>query len=215
MKRGRTILGLLLIVVAVSGLIFWEVKGRETLLLDTVIVASEEISAGTVISRDLLKAGGVLEESRIQGSLNWDMLHVALGQVALRDIVKNSQLSEEYLTDNDFYLRSSESIFVLHPEWIAMRSSSIRRGDWIDIYENGGYDKIGTYRVAFVKDVNEIEVTDGEGPKESNSLDRTVSSSLINHVEIIANTKEYEKIARSAKKGEAGLLLVQRQEVKK
>ncbi|MFA5636651.1 MAG: hypothetical protein WC977_12215, partial [Anaerovoracaceae bacterium] len=86
MKRSRTILGLLLIVLAVSALIFWEVKGRETLLLDTVIVASEGIPAGTVISRDLLKAGGVLEESRIQGSLNWDMLQVALGQVALRDI---------------------------------------------------------------------------------------------------------------------------------
>ncbi len=215
MKRSRTVLGLLLIVFAVAGLIFWEVKGRETLLLDTVIVASEKIPAGTVISRDLLKGAGVLEESRIQGSLKWDMLHVAIGQVALRDIVENSQLSEEYLADNDFYLRSNESIFVLHPEWIAMRSSAIRRGDWIDIYENSGYYKIGTYRVAFVKDANEIEVTDGEGHKESDSLNRTVSSSLISHVEIIANTKEYERIARSAQNGEAGLLLVQRQVMKK
>ncbi|NLT47162.1 MAG: hypothetical protein GXX92_01995, partial [Clostridiales bacterium] len=131
-----------------------------------------------------------------------------------QDIVENSQISEEFLAESDFYIRSNESIFVLHPEWIAMRSSSIRRGDWIDIYESGSFDKIGSYRVAFVKDANELEVTDGEGAEGSNALDRTVSTSLISHIEIIADMKEYEKIARLAGNNETGLLLVQRQVIK-
>ncbi|NLT47295.1 MAG: hypothetical protein GXX92_02670, partial [Clostridiales bacterium] len=125
MKRSRTVLGLLLIIFAVTGLIFWEVRGRETMLLDTVIVAKERIPAGTLITRDLLSAAGILEENRIQGGLSWDKLHLAIGQVALQDIVENSQISEEFLAESDFYIRSNESIFVLHPEWIAMRSSSI------------------------------------------------------------------------------------------
>lgn len=214
MKRSRTVLGLLLIIFAVAGLIFWEVRGRETMLLDTVIVAKERIPAGTLITRDLLSAAGILEENRIQGGLSWDKLHLAIGQVALQDIVENSQISEEFLAESDFYIRSNESIFVLHPEWIAMRSSSIRRGDWIDIYESGSFDKIGSYRVAFVKDANELEVTDGEGAEGSNALDRTVSTSLISHIEIIADMKEYEKIARLAGNNETGLLLVQRQVIK-
>lgn len=214
MKRSRTVLGLLLIIFAVTGLIFWEVRGRETMLLDTVIVAKERIPAGTLITRDLLSAAGILEENRIQGGLSWDKLHLAIGQVALQDIVENSQISEEFLAESDFYIRSNESIFVLHPEWIAMRSSSIRRGDWIDIYESGSFDKIGSYRVAFVKDANELEVTDGEGAEGSNALDRTVSTSLISHIEIIADMKEYEKIARLAGNNETGLLLVQRQVIK-
>lgn len=214
MKRSRTVLGLLLIIFAVTGLIFWEVRGRETMLLDTVIVAKERIPAGTLITRDLLSAAGILEENRIQGGLSWDKLHLAIGQVALQDIVENSQISEEFLAESDFYIRSNESIFVLHPEWIAMRSSSIRRGDWIDIYESGSFDKIGSYRVAFVKDANELEVTDGEGSEEFNALDRTVSTSLISHIEIIADMKEYEKIARLAGNNETGLLLVQRQVIK-
>ena len=214
MKRSRTVLGLLLIIFAVTGLIFWEVRGRETMLLDTVIVAKERIPAGTLITRDLLSAAGILEENRIQGGLSWDKLHLAIGQVALQDIVENSQISEEFLAESDFYIRSNESIFVLHPEWIAMRSSSIRRGDWIDIYESGSFDKIGSYRVAFVKDANELEVTDGEGAGGSNALDRTVSTSLISHIEIIADMKEYEKIARLAGNNETGLLLVQRQVIK-
>ncbi len=214
MKRSRTVLGLLLIIFAVAGLIFWEVRGRETMLLDTVIVAKERIPAGTLITRDLLSAAGILEENRIQGGLSWDKLHLAIGQVALQDIVENSQISEEFLAESDFYIRSNESIFVLHPEWIAMRSSSIRRGDWIDIYESGSFDKIGSYRVAFVKDANELEVTDGEGSEEFNALDRTVSTSLISHIEIIADMKEYEKIARLTGNNETGLLLVQRQVIK-
>ena len=214
MKRSRTVLGLLLIIFAVAGLIFWEVRGRETMLLDTVIVAKERIPAGTLITRDLLSAAGILEENRIQGGLSWDKLHLAIGQVAVQDIVENSQISEEFLAESDFYIRSNESIFVLHPEWIAMRSSSIRRGDWIDIYESGSFDKIGSYRVAFVKDANELEVTDGEGSEEFNALDRTVSTSLISHIEIIADMKEYEKIARLTGNNETGLLLVQRQVIK-
>jgi len=208
------VLGLLLIIFAVAGLIFWEVRGRETMLLDTVIVAKERIPAGTLITRDLLSAAGILEENRIQGGLSWDKLHLAIGQVAVQDIVENSQISEEFLAESDFYIRSNESIFVLHPEWIAMRSSSIRRGDWIDIYESGSFDKIGSYRVAFVKDANELEVTDGEGSEEFNALDRTVSTSLISHIEIIADMEEYEKIARLAGNNETGLLLVQRQVIK-
>ena len=215
MKKGRTVIGLLLIAFAVAGLIFWEVRGREAVLLDTVIVASETIPAGTVITGDLLSAAGVLAENRIQGALDWETLPQIIGQVAVQDIIKNGQVSGEYLEADDFYLHGNESIFVIHPEWITMRSSSIRRGDWISIYEGGAHEKIGTYRVAFVKDVNEMEVTDGESGKESNSLDRTTSTSPVSHIEIIADIEEYGKIVNSIRSNAAGLLLVQNQAVEK
>lgn len=215
MKRVRTAIGLLLIVVAIAALIFWEIRGREAVLMDTVIVASETIPAGTVITRDLLSPSGVLEQNRIAGSLDWESLPKVIGQVAMQDIIKNAQVSEMYLDDDDFYLRSHESIFVIHPEWIAMRSSSIRRGDWVDIYEGAALEKIGTYRVAFVKDANETEVTDGERRSKSNSLDRTVSSSPVSHIEIITDISEYKKIAETVRDSQAGLLLVQKQAVKR
>lgn len=213
MKKSRTVIGLLLIAFAVAGLIFWEVRGREAILLDTVIVASETIPAGTVITRDLLSAAGVLTENRVQGAVDWEGLPQIIGQVALQDIIKNGQVSNEYLEADDFYLHDNESIFVIHPEWIVMRSSSIRRGDWISIYQDLTHEEIGTYRVAFVKDANEMEVTDGEGRKESSSLDRTLSTSPVSHVEIIADMEEYEKIISSVRNNDAGLLLVQKRAV--
>ncbi len=214
MKKSRTVIGLLLIVFAAAGLIFWEVKGRDAVLMDTVIVASEVIPAGTVITRDMLSPAGIPGENRIKGSLDWESLPQIIGMAARQDIIKNGQVSREYLAEDGFYLRGGQSVFVIRPEWVAMRSSSIRRGDWIDIYENGQHEKIGTYRVAFVKDANEIEVTDGEGRKESDALSRTISTSIISHVEIIADMKEYVNILDSVRDGSTGLLLVQKQAVR-
>lgn len=210
MKKTRTLIGLLLIVFALAGLVVWEIKGREAVMLDTVIVASEMIPAGTLITGDMLMPAGVLKESRIYKSLDWDRVQGVLGQVANRDIVKKGQLSEEYLAEDDFFLRGNESIFVLHKDWIVMRSSAIRRGDWIDIYNGGVFEKIGTYRVAFVKDDNEIEVRDGEGLRVSSPIERTVSTSPVSHVEIIADIKGYEKIIDCVAGNSAGLLLVQK-----
>ncbi len=213
MKRSRTVIGLLLIVFSVAGLIFWEVRGRETVLLDTVIVAKEKIPAGMEITRDRVSSAGVLAENRIQGSLDWKRLPEVVGCVALQDIVANSQISTEHLADGDFYIRSGQSIFVIHPDWITMRSSSLRRGDWVDIYASMDSKKIGSYRVAFVKDANELEVTDGEGRTETNPLNRTISTAPISHLEIIADMKEYGKILDSLHNGGGGLLLIQKQAV--
>lgn len=210
MKRLRTILGLALIIVAVASFVFWEVKGRESLMLDTVIVASEKIQAGTVITRDLLSKTGVAPENRVHKSVDFNELHSILGLVTSQNIVKNGQISLEYLIENDFYLRKNQSVYVLESDWIMMRSSSIRRGDWIDIYDGLSKSKIGTYRVAFVKDSNEIEVTDGDGFKEPNVLNRVKSSSVVDHVEIIADISEYKGILNVVTDGETKLILVQK-----
>lgn len=212
MKKGRTVMGLLLIAFAIAGMIFWEMKGREAILLDAVIVASETIPRGTIITRDMVSQSGVLPENRIYKVVEWAALPKIIGRAALQDILKNSQISIEYLADDDdFYLHGDKSIFVIKPDWIAMRSSSLRRGDWVDIYAGEELNRIGTYRVAFVKDANETEVTDGEGQKRSGLLDRTASNSLISHIEIIADIREYKKITDHVKGEGAGLLLVQSQ----
>jgi len=211
LKKGRTVMGLLLIAFAIAGMIFWETKGREAILLDAVIVASETIPRGTVITRDMVSQSGVLPENRIYKGVEWAALPKIIGRAALQDIIENSQISIEYLADDDFYIHGDKSIFVIKPDWIAMRSSSLRRGDWVDIYAGEELNRIGTYRVAFVKDANETEVTDGEGQKGSDLLDRTASNSIISHIEIIADIREYKKITDHVKGEGEGLLLVQSQ----
>ena len=105
----------------------------------------------------------------------------------------------EYFKDNGFRLKKEETIFVIDPDWIAMRSSSLRRGDIVDIYGSNGAGLLGTFQIAFVKDEAEREVKDaGEAVQNhtaSDILDRTDSTSVIDHIEIITTFSEYEKIA--------------------
>jgi hypothetical protein len=121
----------------------------------------------------------------------------------------------EYFSEDTFYLRKGESPFVIKPEWISMRSSSLRRGDWVDLYEDREHTLIGTFRVAFVKDSNEVEVRNvGEGNNNS-ALDRTDASAIISHIEIISDLDGYEKVlAQVSGVSPAGLIVVQKQEVR-
>jgi hypothetical protein len=210
LKNTRIILGLILIITAIAGLIFWEAKGREALLLDTVIVASKTIKAGTAITKDHLACSGIPSANRIYNSLDWEMVPDILGRVAVQDIVANAQLSKEYLGDEDFLLKGNQSLYVLHSDWIAMRSSSLRRGDWVEIFEKEGLKKIGIYKVAFVKDANEVEVVDGTEGCESDPLKRLVSTSPVNHIEIITNIEEYKKMLDCISNGDNGLLVIQK-----
>lgn len=209
MKQLRIVLGILLIVGAMGGLAYWEIDGREAVLMDPVLVAKDQIKEGTMITENLFRVSGVMEENRIDGALEPMDLSTIVGKIAAETIVKNSQIVSAYFVEQTFFLNRGESIFVIQPEWISMRSSSLRRGDIIDIYEANGHSLFGTFRIAFVKDVNELEVYNQEGQQVDGVLDRLSSTALIDHIEIIARLSEYQKIFEYAVNPDSkGLLLV-------
>lgn len=70
----------------------------------------------------------------------------------------------------------------------------------VDVYGNNGVGFLGTFRVAFVKDQAEREVKDvaertAQHEVKGDILNRTDSTSVIDHFEIITTFSEYEKIA--------------------
>ncbi|MDD2216689.1 MAG: hypothetical protein PHE41_09035 [Eubacteriales bacterium] len=212
MKRIRTVIGLFLIAAAIAGFIYWELAGRETVLMDTFLVANETILPGTVVKATHFAEAGILTKNQVEGAIAPHRLSEIVGKVAVQRIIKNDQIVAEYFLENDFYLINGESIFVLKPEWITMRSSSLRRGDWVDIYEDRENSLIGRYRVAFVKDSNEIEVQNSENGGQS-ILDRVNSTSVISHIEIITDLPGFQKIVEKVEGViGSGLLLVQREE---
>lgn len=209
MKQLRIVLGILLIVGAMGGLVYWEVDGREAVLMDPVLVAKEQIQQGTIITENLFRVLGVMEENRIEGALEPLDLSSIVGKVAAQTIMKNSQIVTAYFVEQTFFLDRGESIFVIKPEWIVMRSSSLRRGDIIDIYGADGQSLFGSFRIAFVKDANELEVVNQEGQQVDGVLDRVNSTALIDHIEIIASLSEYQSIIEYAGSPESkGLLLI-------
>ncbi|MBP6491844.1 MAG: hypothetical protein KA282_02620 [Clostridia bacterium] len=198
MKKLRSIVGILLILLSIAGLFFWEWKGREIILMEEVLVAKEEIQKGTVVSSSMFVEKGVMKEMLVEEALTQKDVEGLHGKVASQLIARNDQIILDYFRNDEFYLEKDETIFVIDPSWITMRSSSLRRGDLVDIYRTDGMGLLGSYRIAFVKDEAEREIREASDVNqkyiEKDILERTDSTSVIDHIEIITTIKEYQKI---------------------
>lgn len=217
MKKIRSVLGILLILSAICGFILWEWKGREAVLTDEVLVAAEEIQKGTEVNASMFLVKGISKESLLEGALSPDDIGLLQGKSASQFIAKNGQIVLDYFTDHEFRLKRNESVFVLDPGWVTMRSSALRRGDLVDVYGTNGWGLLGSFRIAYVKDSAEREVRDsceGQGKGAATDiLDRPDSTSVIDHVEIISTFREYEYLLDCVSGATpAALIIVQRGE---
>lgn len=201
MRWLKPLIGILLITLSIGGLLFWEIKGRDAVLMEEIIVAKEDIYADTKVSANMFSTSNIPKDNKIDGALTINDIGSIQGKVTAHLILKNSQVSPRYFRQDKLYLEKNESIFVIDPSWIAMRSSALRRGDVVDFYGADGRGVIGTFTIAFVKDSSEREVKDtsDEGRIKNNILDRTDSTSAIDHIEIIATMSEYEDLLASVK----------------
>lgn len=215
MKKTKQIIGVLLIVTAVFALVYWETAGRDIVTTKKVLVASENISAGDIINSKMLTVANITPDTVITGAIPPDELHKINGKEATQDIVKNQQISELFLRTPVEKIKDKRSPYVIKPEWIDSRSSALRKGDFVKIYNRDGTFYLGEFEVVFVKDVSEKEVTDVflEGSRSGNNTsdiqNRTNSNGIISHFEILTELKDYQKIIRFIDEFDEKLLIVQ------
>ncbi len=209
MKAFRMWVGIFLVAVSLLGLFFWETKGRECFLMDEVFVAVEKIPTGKTVSADQFKLVHVLRENKVQGAFSKEEKAFLQGKVTAQIIEKNQQVTLNAFSKGIVPIGKGKSIFLIKPEWIDSRSSSLRRGDFVDFYmaEDGSF--AGRYAVAFVKDEKEQEVKNTEGVSQDYLLERTDATTQISHIEIIAELAAYEELRKKAEGSEKGFLIVQ------
>jgi hypothetical protein len=83
----------------------------------------------------------------------------------------------------------------------------------VGLYDSDTMIPIGTYRVAFVKDSNEIEVRNTDSRESSPILERLDATAVISHIEIITDVDGYRKIADHLRnEPQSRLLIVQQKE---
>lgn len=220
LRKLKPVLGVLLILLSIAGLFFWEWKGRETIMTVEVLVAKEEIRQGARVNGGMFIAKGVPKGNLLDGALTPADLNLIQGKAAAQLIAKNGQIVMDYFRENEFRLIGEESVFVIDPGWISMRSSALRRGDVVDIYGSNGFNLLGTFRIAYVKDASEREVRDtgdetgGSGGK--GILDRPDGSAVVDHIEIISTIREYANltdcVSGAGGTTPAALIIVQRGE---
>lgn len=211
-KILRPVLGVVLIMVSVTALLWWENTGREQLIMNSVMVAKNNIQRGSVITeQDFIEIKNI-SESTIPGAITPKTFYKIQGFVAQQYIPKYSQVISKMFIKKDKLLLDGYSIFPIKDVWIGSRSSSLRKGDTIDLFDEKGQLYVGTFKIAYVKDSNEQEVVETERNLSNDILQRNFSSSTISHVEIIASLEEYQKIWNLAEEQGVKFLLIQRGE---
>ena len=192
----RTIVPIIMIIVGIASLIFWEAWGRENILYVKVLTANQDIMRGMTITEEMLTEKSFARDTVITDALKLAEKGDVVGQVAKQNIPENGQLNKSFLYVDDFYVGKGESIFKIPAGWIDNRSASVRRGDVITVY--AGDQLVGEYKVAFAKDAEEREVTSTESQWYSEALDRTDSTGVISNIEIIATLAEYKELYKMA-----------------
>lgn len=212
MEMKRALVGTLVIIAGLSLLFYWESSGREQMQYEQVICASAEIQKGQWITDELLTAKSLPKDSLITAVVkNKDDL---IGTVAAQYIPAQAQLSKKMIYTDDFYIDTDrgESIYKLPADWIDNRSAAVRRGDTVEIYLADGKRKVGEYKVAYVKDAQEREITSIQGQEYADMLNRTNATGVIDHIEIIATQEEYAALHQAKSNTEQKFLIVQKTE---
>jgi len=194
-KRTKQIIGILLIVFAVAALVYWEADGRSRVTTVKVLAANENIAQGEAITEQMLGVVNTMPETVIEGAFSPNEISREIGKEAAQDIAKNQQISGLLLCEPQEHTGSKLSPFLIKSEWIDSRSSSLRQGDVIAIYNRDGSYFLGDFEVLFVKDVADNEI---------------IESGMVDHFEILTDVGEYQKIVQFIDSASEKLLIVQR-----
>ncbi|MDR2611248.1 MAG: SAF domain-containing protein [Clostridiales Family XIII bacterium] len=207
--------GVLLIVLAIALLAFWEAKGREIALMDEVLVAAEDIPASEIITASMLTTVAAPLNAKVSEVVYANQSSEAEGKRAAAFIPKGAQLSAKLLDEARSADEAETSYFVIRRDWIYMCSSALRQGDEAEIVSADGTTAFGIYKVAFVKDDENDEITrqageagifGGEGLNA-----RPESGADVDHIEIITDLASYMRLKAYAEAaGEPSLVIVLR-----
>ncbi len=207
----RTVAGIILIALSAGLLFWWETTGRDKMLTKSVWVAKHAVDAGENLSMSDFKKINVYSENVVKGAIFDKNFSISADDAALQFIPENAQITKKMIGKKTEIIPENKSIYEIKREWIKSMSSSLRKGDVIDIYDESGSEYFGTYTLAFVKDREYQEVSNPESPRKNERiLDRQYSTGSVEHIEIIAFLEEYTNIFNQAEVNGKGLLIVQR-----
>lgn len=211
--RIKNIVGLLLILLAAFGILYWENSGRERFTYTDAIVLTQNVSAGQQISSEMLGTVKINKEAAIKDAIT-DARELA-GKSAVCYIPSGMQLPRKFFESKDLTPGNGKYVLQLPQDWLYAFPQTLRRGDrayFYTIKSEAGNDSaviqrdgpdpnssdfdgitavssqsVFSARIAYVKDSGNREVVD-------TVAGRMDGSAVISRVEIITDDAGYEKL---------------------
>lgn len=212
LKILKPLTGAALIVLSLVGLLWWEKDGRNLLMSDSVMTAARNIERGEIVRAEDFVETEEAKENIIVAAVTGKSLSKIEGKAAKQFIPGKSQVTAEMFENPENLQEEGKSIFMIKSGWIDSRSSSLRKGDIVELYNSSGAMYYGTFRLAYVKDEKEQEVVSAEGSSGDEILQRENGTAVIDHIEIIASLEEYCMLRKAAEEELVTFLIVQKGE---
>ncbi len=209
----KAVIGLVIMISSIIAMYWWEQTGRADIMFSEVFVVKKDFYKGDTFHIKYIEKVKVLPSNIIENSLKIRDLKKFEGRKIGQFIPKGNQITEAMILKKNDIQKENSSIFKIKNNWIENMSSSIRKGDIVDILDSETQEFLGKFKIAYVKDQDQCEVTSDEGIIEDNILKRKTNSAVIDSIEIISTLEEYKKLENRIKENQGKFLVVQRGEI--
>ncbi len=207
LARLKPFIGILVMAVAVAGMYLWESRGREVLLTQKVLTVTDEVEAGEVLSEDMLSSKAYLRENVAEGALLAGEEDFAVGLKTKVNLHSGTQLNEAYLAVPGEPAKDMSSFAISRSE-ISHLSPSLRAGDTVDLFTEDLGERLGRFKLSYVRDEKGQPVFEADGTDGSDFFSRGESTGEIETIEIMSSLEEYKAI-RAYLSSHAGIVVVQ------
>ena len=154
----KSIIGILLILLSIAGMYFWETKYRKEMIFTKVLAAAADIHEGDIATEDSFKEISVSPESLVSGYLTSEDKDMLLGKECVFPIKENGQIF--YGSFEEAKTKEDDGMFdlVLPGEWIYLKDLGLDKGVPALIYYVPSGEYIGRYEVRSVKAGEYVEI---------------------------------------------------------
>ena len=194
----KRIAGIVLIVLSVGALGFWELWGRENITYDRVLVLKEPLPKNTLITADMLRERKV--EKAGEGAIRTEQRNEIVGLETGQFVPAGTELYREYFQESIFSVGEEQGKYILSvpAQWLKAFPQTLRRGDRAFFYCGGA--PVTDAVVAYVRDGTNQEVYYGDD-------ERLTSSSSVSLIEIVVDKEQAALLGKLAEKGNKFVVL--------
>jgi hypothetical protein len=207
----------MLILIAIAGLVAWEAKGRELVLMTEVCTAISDIRRGEALDSSMFRSVTTPRDPLVSGAVTPENIDMLDGAVAASFIPEDAVLSSAYIETPSDTERRDYAYFTIGSKWIYMCSSALRRGDKAEIITANGAKSFGVFDIGFVKDADNEEVREaagqGAGFGGTKAEPRVDATSPMDHVEIVTKLPTYLAIKQYAESVSGPSLIIVGKEI--
>lgn len=194
----KRIAGIVLVVLSLGALGFWELWGRENITYDRAVVLKESVPKNTLITREMLKVRRI--ENAAQGAIMAEDTEKIIGLETAQYVAAGTELYEEYFQESIFAVGKEEGKFILSiPEqWLRSCPQTLKRGDRAFFYCGG--EIVTDAVVAYVRDGSNQEIHYGDD-------ERLTSSAAVSLIEVVVTGEQAAVLGKLADKGNKFVIL--------